>query len=247
MKVALIISGKLRNYGPGLLSLHIWGECDRYLVTWDDTDKILLDDYFRRADCKDCLLVTDNISELYQQQFQGNWIRMVTLWKNAFRWISPHYDRYVLLRPDGFYWSFDTSKIRNFVETIVGFAPHRADLLNRQVGDQLIIFDNRHIHLLSNALDNLIPVSINRIRNSVPLEIHSMLCDVWENDIDFDIHGIRSTGFSNIESDIVRDTFIDLPNDIYDFELYKAVFYDTAAYWRRQYGKGYANIKLPPF
>ena len=48
IKVALIISGALRNYDAALLSLPIWGNVDRYLVTWESSGFDVINDYVRK-------------------------------------------------------------------------------------------------------------------------------------------------------------------------------------------------------
>lgn len=248
-KVALIISGMLRNYDTAMLSLPIWGNCDRYLVTWESAGSEAIDDYCAKVSIKEKFIISDDeFEKVYKEPCKNhnNTFRMVYLWDNIFKHIPKMYDKYIVIRPDGFYWCVDFKALSNCIETEGPFKVNQ----NRErhsyaISDNVLFIDNSHLNVLENCYNGLVDVCLDLINEGKAinqygdyLNPHEILFKLWKQDIPKDQYNTDADFFSEkihrcLEPLWVRNTFIKLDVDKYDSELYKSVFYDTAAYWRR--------------
>jgi hypothetical protein len=248
-RIALIISGMLRNYNTARLSLDIWGLCDRYLITWESAGQEAINDYCVKADIKEKFIISDNeFEDVYKDPCKNgnNTFRMVYLWGQVFNHIPKDYDKYIIIRPDGFYWTTDKARVLECIRTEGPFKvnQHREDHTTG-IDDHVLFIDKSHLNLLENCYDELVSTALAMIKDGVAtnaygdyLNPHEMLFRMWKQNISKDQIGTDVDFCSKklhscIEALWVRNTFTELHTDKYDKSLYTAIFYDTAAYWRR--------------
>lgn len=254
-KTALIISGMLRNYDTALLSMGIWGECDKFLVTWESAGAELINDYSTKVALKGTYVIPDNeFEQVYKEPCKNgnNTFRMVYLWEMAYKNVPKEYDRYIVIRPDGFYWTRNINKVRDLIHKVGPFKVNQTR--NRHttgITDQLLVFEPSHFSKLKNCYTDLVNTALNMIAKGTAtnsqgyyLNPHELLYNLWNQHIDESLvntqYDVCSSELdSAIELLLVRNTFVPFKTDKYDIELYKAVFYDTAAAWRRSAGCNY--------
>lgn len=238
MKVALVISGMLRNFDTALLSIHIFGEeTDRYLVTWASVGELLVDQYCTHANIKKSIIINDYI--LPEIIKSNNTYRMLYLWEYILTDIPKIYDKYIIIRPDGFYWTTNIVELSHCILNIDSFKTNSWKDKNPTglINDHLLVVDKTHVYLLHNICNSIIHIQKTK-DNKNPFDIHwslyeyrSIFVDPYHNDL-----------VSLVDCVFVRDTFLKLKIDVYDYELYKAVFYDTASWWRRNKHSPYAGV-----
>lgn len=254
-KIALVISGMLRNYDTAILSLPIWGNCDRYLVTWESVGWESITDYCNKASIKEKFIISDSeFEKVYIEPCKNgnNTFRMVYLWDNMFECIPKTYDKYIVIRPDGFYWCINTTKLLDCINTEGPFKVNqRREIHTNGISDNVLFIENSHLDRLKNCYSSLIDVCMKLINDGKAtskygnyLDPHEILFKLWNQDIPIEKYNTDVDFFSEkihrcIEPLWVRNTFQKLTNDKYDSNLYKAVFYDTAAHWRRSAGCNY--------
>lgn len=258
IKVALIISGMLRNYDTALLSLDIWGECDRYLVTWESAGKEAIDDYSAKANIKKAFVIPDSEFErVYLEPCKnGNHtFNMVYLWNQAYKNVPKGYDKYVVIRPDGFYWTNNRHEVLECIESEGPFKTSQTRVLGYGgINDHVLIMDKSHFNKLQNCYIELRKTALAMIADGTAknkygdwLNPHEMLFRMWNQRIRYldwgtDVDMCSSRLDQCVDMVIVRNTFKPLPVDRYNQDLYKAVFYDTAAWWRNNIGINYHGI-----
>jgi hypothetical protein len=239
LKTAVIISGMLRNYDAALLSLPIWGditEVDRYLVTWKSAGDVAIADYCNKAQIKDKLIVDDGVVSTFPAHLRRhNWARMIWLWQSAFKWVPKRgYDKYILIRPDGFYWTFDVAKLQELVGYAERISPLGNVFAEGLIGDQLTIISPQYVNYIANAYNILSYNALKRISLAMDCEIHSMLGDFYgENLSDSFTYNSYQAG---LEVLLVRDSYKLYNTDVYNYNLYRDIFFDTAAWWKRNTG-----------
>jgi len=246
--VALIISGMLRNYDTALLSLDIWGKCDRYLVTWESAGQDAINDYTNKAGIKESFIIPDEeFEKVYNDPCKNgnNTFRMVYLWEQAFKHISKDYKKYVIIRPDGFYWAPNKKDV---IHSVLSEGPFKTSQTRRPstkgIDDHVFVIDKTHFYKLENCYSELVNTALEMIRNGTATNIygdylnpHELLFNMWKQNIPpshcgTDIDMCSKKINNCIEALWVRNTFQKLPTDKYDRNLYNAIFYDTAAHWR---------------
>jgi hypothetical protein len=257
-KIAIVISGMLRNYDTALLSLDIFGNYDRYLITWESAGISAIEDYSERACIKESFIISDEkFEEVYREPYKnGNHtFRMVYLWNQISKNIPKNYDKYLIIRPDGFYW---TKSRKDVLECIKSEGPFKTSQKRQPwtngIDDHLFVIDKSHINKLDNCYNDLICAAASMIEDGTAtnkyghyLNPHELLYRMWNQNIDKEDMGTDLDLCSEklyllIEPLWVRHTFKKSDKDIYNEELYKAVFYDTAATWRNITGSNYHGI-----
>lgn len=249
MKIALVISGMLRNYDTAMLSLPIWGDCDRFLMTWESAGEEAINDYCTKAAIKEKFIVSDNeFEKVYNEPCKNgnNTFRMVYLWDNMFKYILKDYDKYIIIRPDGFYWCIDNGKLSDCISNEGPFKVNqRREDHTKGISDNVLFIEKSHLGILENCYSKLIDVCMDLIRTGKAtneyggyLDPHEILFSLWKQDIPAEKYNTDVDFFSEkihrcLEPLWVRNTFVKFDTDKYDSNLYKAIFYDTAAYWRR--------------
>jgi hypothetical protein len=258
-KVALIISGMLRNYDTARLSLDIWGETDRFLVTWDSAPKEHVADYVKKADILETFIIPDkDFEHVYRAPCKNGMhtFHMVYLWEQAYKNVPKNYDKYIIIRPDGFYWTTDKERVLDCIKTEGPFKVSQERRPGYEgIDDHVIFMDASHFNQLENCYGKLFATAVDMITEGVAinqyndyLNPHEMLYRMWKQNITEEQFGTdmdvcSSKLHSCIEALWVRDTFVEHKDDAYDEILYKAVFYDTASWWRRTKGlKQYDGI-----
>lgn len=251
MKTAVVISGMLRNYDAALLSLHIWDadnvvKNDRYLVTWKSAGDDVIDDYCNKANIKQAFVVDD--AEMLTQKYQHNPFRMLYLWREIARQVPKDYDKYIIVRPDGFYWTFDVEKLREVVRNASPFKTNswidRSIVVDEDklgLGDHILIVDKTHLAILESAFDEITKIAEKRYTSGNDDNIHTMLHDYYVKQLGIDPY--CNVLVETVECIFQRDTFKTLSHlDKYDYETYKSVYYDTASWWRRTNGGNYGGL-----
>lgn len=254
-KVAIIISGMLRNYETAMLSLDIWGPCDRFLVTWNSSGEDSINEYCKRANIKQKYIISDDeFEKVYRDPYKNgnNTFRMVYLWEQVFHNVPKDYDKYIIIRPDGFYWTNNVDKVRECIKTEGPFKTSQTRT-NHTTGidDHVLFIDKTHFNKLQNCYSELIQAAHSMIEEGIATNVygdylnpHELLFRLWnqnilKSDIGSEIDLCSSKMHSCIEPLWVRKTFTKLGTDKYDRNLYKAVFYDTASSWRKIAGCDY--------
>lgn len=231
-KTALIISGALRNYDAALLSLPIWGECDRYLVTWESAGNEQINDYRQKAGITQSYVVSDSELDKFDPGWVCNPLRMLYLWQKAHDLVPRGYDWYILIRPDCFYWA--TQDLSTVVKQVDGIAARSTiPVYYNSLQDQVMVASNSHWRVFHRMVDDYY--------KRLPLySIHTFLAEYFCSR-GIDVTSVELCGAIK-DMVIVRDTFNSLPTDRYDKILYQALFYDTAAWWRRVCRSDYAGV-----
>jgi hypothetical protein len=246
MKTAVIISGMLRNYEAALLSLHIWGddtEVDRYLLTWKSAGETAINDYCTKAKIRDKLIVDDAITDSFPIHLhEHNWPKMTFLWQTAFKWVPKQgYDKYILIRPDCFYWTYDIPKLREAVRSAEKISPLGNNFSEGIIGDQLTIVNPSFANYMTRAHDEICnnPMSLNKDCN-----FHLILGKFYSDNVSEKFTLMSYS--AGLDLVIVRDTYKLWDSDIYNFDLYKDLFYDMSAWWKRKFGTKTGFLRLPP-
>lgn len=235
MSVALVISGKLRNFESALLSLHVFGEeVDRYLVTWVSVGELLINQYCIQANIKKSIIINDYL--LHDSIKISNTYRMLYLWECIFKDIPRIYDKYIIIRPDGFYWTTNIVELQNCILNISTFKTNswKDSIQQGVINDHLLVINNTHLYLLHNICNSIIEIQ----KNTNVRDIHKNLYEYLKLVVDPYCNQLVSL----IDCVFVRDTFTQIATDCYSVELYKAIFYDTASWWRRTYKTSYDGV-----
>jgi hypothetical protein len=257
-KIAIVISGMLRNYDTAVLSLPIWGYCDRYLVTWESAGQEAINEYCAMADIKEKFIIPDEefetLDETRSYNNNHNTFKMVYLWSAAYKNMPKDYDRYIFIRPDGFYWCINPKKLSNCISTEGPFKVNQTRSNLKQISDNILFVDKTHLNILEDSYSKLNEVCLNMIKEGRAtneygdyLGPHDILYEMWKQNIPKEKYNSDEDFFSEniyrcIEPIWVRDSFIKLDNDRYNQDLYHDIFYDTAAHWRRNARCRYTNI-----
>lgn len=232
----------LRNYDAALLSLHIWDadnvvQNDRYLVTWKSAGDIAINDYCTKANIKQTFVVDDAV--MLTQKYQNNPFRMLYLWDEIARQLPHHYDKYVIIRPDGYYWTFDITTLREIVRNAGPFKTNswidRNNKFTEVLADHVLIVDQTHLNILSFAYTMMPKIVECRYEAGQNDDIHAMLHDCLVKELGIDAY--CNDLVEAVDTAIQRDSFRPLPElDTYDYMLYKQVYCDSSAWWRRTHG-----------
>jgi hypothetical protein len=256
-KVAIVISGMLRNYDAALLSLHIWGAADRFLVTWESAGQEKIDDYIKKAGIKQSFAIKD--SEFGNVYADGsainNFCRMVYLWQQIFHNVPNDYDKYVIVRPDGFYWCTSKEDIK---KCLISEMPFKTNQFRHSeiygMGDHMFFINKSHISKFK-TIFNDVTLELLKMHalNNHNANGHVVLYNAFRQNINEELFGTDNDMCSSeldrvIDTVFVRDTFNLLPSDRYDWKLYKAIYCDTASWWRNKHChsyEGYLRPQLP--
>jgi hypothetical protein len=256
-KVAVVISGMLRNYDAALLSLPIWGEADRYLVTWESAGQEKMDDYIKKAGIKQSFVIKD--SEFGNVYADGsainNFCRMVYLWQQIFYNVPNDYNKYVIVRPDGFYWCTSKEDIK---KCLISEMPFKTNQFRHSeiygMGDHMFFINKSHISKFK-TIFNDVTLELLKMHalNNHNADGHVVLYNAFRQNINEELFGTDDDMCSSeldrvIDTVFVRDTFNLLPSDKYDWKLYKAIYCDTASWWRNKHChsyEGYLRPQLP--
>jgi hypothetical protein len=236
----------LRNYDAALLSLHIWGdttEVDRYLVTWKSAGETAINDYCTKAKIRDKLIVDDAITDSFPIHLhERNWPKMTYLWQSAFNWVPKQgYEKYILIRPDCFYWTYDIPKLREVVHNAEKISPFGNNFSEGIIGDQLTIIDPQYVEYMTTVYDSI--CSSHKTLDS-NCNIHRLLGEFYSCNISEQF--TLASYLTGLDSVIVRETYKLWDTDNYDFDLFKSLFYDTSAWWKRWCGLNAGLLRVPP-
>ena len=227
-KIALIISGALRNYETGKLAHHIWGDVDKHVVTWESTSSDL-DGYASSIGAKSATAVQDK-NFLLESKHRHNGFRMVYLWSHAISMFKNDYDKLIIIRPDAFHWTENINEIRNQIEqcysvtTNTNTNPENKYLLS----DHVVIVDKTFFHRIEELFLRCTTI-YDSCKDRKP-DIHELL-----NLVLGDIPGIKNDAVARcVETVFIRNTFKALSSDEYNYVLYRSIFYDSASWWRRE-------------
>lgn len=251
-KVCVVISGLLRNYEASALSLHIWGEHDRYMCTWSSSGNNNISDYEKIANIKQTFIIDDNEFEsIYRDPYNYNPFRMVYLWKKMVESIPKTYDKYVIIRPDAFYWTERPDLIQQLILENNFCVNQTENSITSGLNDHVFIVSRDNLNLISAAHELMLTTAAKFTKKGIDRCVHKMLWDMWKH-----IPNICSAELDClVDTLFVRDTFklrtkknYDWPvvEDEYNYNLYRAIFYDTAARWRRWSGGDYEGSLRPP-
>lgn len=245
-KTAIVISGMLRNYDAALLSLPIFGDGDRYLVTWKSAGENAIEDYKKKANIKEAFIIDDAEfdSEFNVYPFNSNSFKMLFLWSKIPGLICNSYTKYVIIRPDGYYWTTDANCLEDTIKNVKQFKVDTASAFDGRVptekgiSDRLLVISDDSISLLMTIVSDMICIVNERTKNGNGHCIHWIFYD-WCKQKNLD--PLSRDLETLVDTVFVRDTFELLKTDSYDKDLYAALFYDSAAWWRRMHSTKYGG------
>ena len=248
-KTLVIFSGICRNTQSASVCLPIWGEADVAVVSWDS---FATHQFAHRVRANHLKLVNEGdlatalrnkFGEDLNTMLNPSFARMTYLWQHCYRLFnSSDYERIVILRPDAFYWAGTTPVDMSLLD---GF--HTMGCLstagNKFFQDVLMVFDRSKWFLLDGIFNECMTIT-KQMPAGVAVDTHKTLHEIFTRD--GRTHG--SDALTSMVKDVViqRDTFKYQISDQYGYDYYKAVFFDSAAWWRRQNGLPYGGFLRQP-
>lgn len=227
-KRCLVFYGKVRNWDLAEFSKDALEPDDVKIISWDeDADEVAR--FASAIGASNSILASSARFNLLTRR-GPNSFRILFLWEQFFSLVgSNDFDEYILIRPDSFVWVEDRDALNLAISEVQTLGVNQLPDVLDTLTDHFVVVKRGCGEMLCGILRKAIM--------SHETEIHRCL-----NRFIPDAQQAKYPSLSrSVDVLFVRDTFKRLQTDRYNYDLYRAVFYDSASWWRRTHALSYGG------